>query len=85
MSGHPTFNGQWVLIGDKVIVGQPRGVDKSAVAVGLRQTDDVVQVMVRYDRKPPAKPPCDWVMLNRPSGLGNWPWIESHCPSDGDD
>jgi hypothetical protein len=79
---HPTFNGQWVLLGDKVAVGQPRGVDRSAVVIGLRQADDVIQVMVRYDRKPPAHSQCDWVMLNRGSGIGSWPWIESHHPSE---
>lgn len=82
MSGHPTFNGQWVLIGDKVTVGCIRGVDKAATVIGLRVHDDVTQVYVAYDRKPPARSRYNWVLLERASASGSWEWIAGHHPSE---
>ena len=79
---HPTFNGQWVLIGDKVTVGSFRGADKPAVVVGLQTNDGLTQVMVEYDRKPPARPRHAWVLLEQGSASGTWEWIADHHPSE---
>jgi hypothetical protein len=75
---HPTFNGLWVLIGDRVTVSSSRGSDKAATVHGLRVNDGIVQVYVAYDRKPPAQSRFDWVTLRQGSGIGNWSWISAH-------
>lgn len=75
---HPTFNGLWVLIGDRVTVRAVRGADKTATVRGLRVSDGVAQVYVAFDRKPPAQSRYTWVMLEQGGGRGAWPWIVAH-------
>ena len=75
---HPTFNGLWVLIGDRVTVRAERGVDRTATVHGLRVSDGTVQVYVAFDRKPPAQSRYTWVMLEQGAGRGAWPWIIAH-------
>lgn len=82
MSGHPTFDGQWVLIGDKVTVGGIRGADKPATVNGLRVNGGVVHINVEYDRKPPGCSRYNWVLLERASASGSWEWIATHQPSE---
>ena len=76
---HPTFNGLWVLIGDRVVVHQFRGEPKPATVVGLRvDEDESCQVMVSYDRKPPARPRRQWVRLDHGGDWLGVEWITEH-------
>ena len=77
---HPTFHGQWILIGDEVLIGNLKGDRKPAVVVGLTAFYDSPRVHVRFDRKPGGESQTQIVYLdqNQASNPLQDQWIIAH-------